>query len=34
VIPLYFNINVWAARKGYTVVPRLDERTYAFDVTH
>ncbi len=34
VIPLYFNINVWAARKGYTVVPRLDERTYAFDVAH
>jgi peptide/nickel transport system substrate-binding protein len=34
VIPLYFNINVWAARKGYTVTPRLDERTYAFDVTH
>ena len=34
VIPLYFNINVWAARKGYTVAPRLDERTYAFDVTH
>jgi peptide/nickel transport system substrate-binding protein len=34
VIPLYFNINVWAARKGYTVIPRLDERTYAFDVTH
>jgi len=33
VIPLYFNINVWAARKGYTVIPRLDERTYAFDVT-
>ncbi|MFN7607930.1 MAG: ABC transporter substrate-binding protein, partial [Ralstonia sp.] len=33
VIPLYFNINVWAARKGYAVVPRLDERTYAFDVT-
>jgi peptide/nickel transport system substrate-binding protein len=25
---------VWAARKGYTVIPRLDERTYAFDVTH
>ncbi|MDE2202583.1 MAG: ABC transporter substrate-binding protein [Burkholderiaceae bacterium] len=34
VIPLYFNINVWAARKGYRLVPRLDERTYAFDVTH
>lgn len=32
VIPLYFQINVWAARKGYTVVPRQDERTYAFTI--
>ncbi len=33
VIPLYFQINVWAARKGYKVIPRQDERTYAFAVT-
>ncbi len=33
VIPLYFNINVWAARKGYAMVPHLDERTHAFEVT-
>ncbi|CBJ39607.1 periplasmic dipeptide transport protein [Ralstonia solanacearum CMR15] len=33
VIPLYFNINAWAARKGYTVVPHLDDRTHAFEVT-
>ncbi len=32
-IPLYFNINAWAARKGYTVVPHLDDRTHAFEVT-
>lgn len=33
VIPLYVNINVWAARKGYAMVPHLDERTHAFEVT-
>ncbi|MBB1630813.1 ABC transporter substrate-binding protein [Cupriavidus sp. UME77] len=33
VIPLYFQINVWAAKKGYKVVPRQDERTYAFAIT-
>ncbi len=33
VIPLYYQINVWAAKKGYKVVPRQDERTYAFAIT-
>ncbi|WP_043367588.1 ABC transporter substrate-binding protein, partial [Cupriavidus sp. WS] len=33
VIPLYFQINVWAARKGYNVVPRQDERTHAFAIS-
>ncbi|MGO4158354.1 ABC transporter substrate-binding protein [Cupriavidus sp. YAF13] len=33
VIPLYFQINVWAAKKGYKVVPRQDERTYAFAIS-
>jgi peptide/nickel transport system substrate-binding protein len=33
VIPLYFQTNVWAARKGITVIPRLDERTFAFAIT-
>ena len=33
VIPLYYQINVWAAKKGYTVMPRQDERTYAFSIT-
>ena len=32
-IPLYFQINVWAAKKGYKVVPRQDERTYAFAIS-
>lgn len=33
VIPLYYQINVWAAKKGLTVIPRQDERTYAFSIT-
>ncbi|MBY4946313.1 ABC transporter substrate-binding protein [Cupriavidus respiraculi] len=33
VIPLYYQINVWAAKKGYKVIPRQDERTYAFSIT-
>lgn len=32
VIPLYYQINVWAAKKGYVVTPRQDERTYAFSI--
>lgn len=32
VIPLYYQINVWAAKKGLTVIPRQDERTYAFSI--
>jgi peptide/nickel transport system substrate-binding protein len=30
-IPIQHNVNVWAARKGVTYVPRTDERTYAFE---
>ncbi|CAN5150094.1 ABC transporter substrate-binding protein [soil metagenome] len=29
VIPLFFNVSVWALRRGYTIVPRMDERTLA-----
>ncbi|MBP0465438.1 ABC transporter substrate-binding protein [Roseomonas sp. PWR1] len=32
VIPLYNLVNAWAARRGLTVAPRLDERTLAMDV--
>jgi ABC-type transport system substrate-binding protein len=32
VIPLFFQINTWAARKGYAYTPRTDERTYAYEV--
>jgi len=32
VIPLHYQVNTWAARKGYTYTPRTDERTYAHDV--
>jgi peptide/nickel transport system substrate-binding protein len=31
-IPLHFQVNTWAARKGLTYTPRTDERTYAHDV--
>ena len=31
VIPLYHQINVWAARRGIAYVPRTDERTYAHE---
>lgn len=33
VLPLHNQINMWAARKGYTLVPRVDESTPAFDIT-
>jgi len=29
VIPLHYQVNTWAARKGYAYTPRTDERTYA-----
>ena len=32
VIPLFYQINTWAARKGYVYTPRTDERTYAHEV--
>ncbi len=32
VVPLHYQVNTWAARRGYTYTPRTDERTYAFDV--
>ena len=30
-IPLYYQVNVWATRKGLTFVPRTDELTHAMD---
>jgi peptide/nickel transport system substrate-binding protein len=30
VIPLHFQVNTWAARKGITYVPRVDETTLAW----
>ena len=32
VVPLHYQVNTWAARRGYTYPPRTDERTHAFDV--
>jgi peptide/nickel transport system substrate-binding protein len=32
VVPLHYQVNVWAARKGYRYVPRTDERTHAHAV--
>ena len=31
-IPLYYQVNVWATRKGLTFAPRIDELTHAGDV--
>ncbi|MCE9642254.1 MAG: ABC transporter substrate-binding protein [Betaproteobacteria bacterium] len=31
-IPLHFQVNTWAARRGIVYTPRTDERTYAHDV--
>jgi peptide/nickel transport system substrate-binding protein len=31
-IPLHYQINVWAARKGLKVTPRTDEMTMAMGV--
>ena len=32
VVPLHYQVNTWAARKGYAYTPRTDERTYAHEV--
>ena len=32
VVPLHYQVNAWAARKGYSYVPRTDERTHAHAV--
>ena len=32
-IPLHYQINTWASKKGITVVPRSDELTFAMGVT-
>jgi peptide/nickel transport system substrate-binding protein len=32
VLPMFFQVNTWAARKGYAYTPRTDERTYAHEV--
>ena len=32
-IPLHYQINVWAARKGLKYEPRADEYTLAMSVT-
>ncbi len=29
IVPLFFNVNVWAMRRGLTIQPRMDERTLA-----
>jgi peptide/nickel transport system substrate-binding protein len=31
-IPLHYQVNTWAARKGLVYGPRVDERTYAQEV--
>jgi peptide/nickel transport system substrate-binding protein len=31
IIPLYHQVNLWAARKGIVYTPRTDERTYAHE---
>ena len=32
IIPLHHQVNVWAVRKGLTYHPRMQERTYAWDL--
>ena len=32
VIPIHYQVNVWAARKGTVVTPRTDERTHAHGI--
>ena len=31
IVPLHHQVNIWAARKGITYVPRTDERIYAHE---
>ncbi|MES2071705.1 MAG: ABC transporter substrate-binding protein [Pseudomonadota bacterium] len=33
IMPLHYQMNVWAARKGYSYVPRSDEWTLGYEVT-
>jgi peptide/nickel transport system substrate-binding protein len=33
-IVTHYQVNVWAAKKGLEVVPRMDEETLAMSVTH
>jgi len=30
-IPLYYQVNIWATRKGISFVPRTDELTHVMD---
>lgn len=32
IIPLYFQVNVWATRRGLAYAPRADDQTWAIDV--
>ena len=32
-VPLHYQVNTWAARKGLVYTPRTDERTYAHDMS-
>ena len=32
IIPLHYQVNTWAARRGLSYTPRTDERTYAHEV--
>ena len=29
IIPLHFQATTWAARQGISIIPRIDERTFA-----
>lgn len=33
IVPLYFPVNAWAARKGLRFVPRVDSSTFPMDIT-
>lgn len=33
IIPLHYQVNTWATRKGLTYNPRTDERTIAYDLS-
>jgi peptide/nickel transport system substrate-binding protein len=32
IIPLHYQVNTWAMRKGFSYKPRTDERTLAGDI--